>query len=123
MPYIKKNNDRRTRLRKGEPAQNAGELNYQIFYYVKHQLENKDKIDSLIIQDDVDQFLGSKPNYQRYNDMTGCLVRCFLEIQRRLGIWTNIFFRDSILGKILYSYNDEIAKYEDKKIIENGDVE
>ena len=62
-------------------------------------------------------FLGEKPNYQRYNDMTGCLIRCARELNRRLKINANI------LMKVMFSYDDEIAKYEDKKIIENGDVE
>ena len=36
MPYIKANDGRREALRNGEPALSAGELNYQIFYYIKH---------------------------------------------------------------------------------------
>ena len=113
MPYISKDNDRRERLRNGEPALIAGELNYQIFYYVKHT----NKIDRLIIKDFVDQFLGKKPNYQKYNDMTGCLVRCYAEIERRLDI------QAEVLLDIAQSYDDEIAKYEDTKIVQNGDVE
>jgi hypothetical protein len=114
MPYISVKDDRREKLRKGESALIAGELNYQIFYYVKH---NSDKIDKLIIEDFIEQFLGEKPNYQRYNDMTGALIRCYAEIEKRLNIDAEI------LLDILASYNDEIAQYEDKKIIENGDVE
>jgi len=71
-----------------------------------------------IIEDFVDQFLGAKPNYQRYNDMTGCLIRCYKEIERRLNINYKAEFEC-----LMESYDDEIAKYEDKKIIENGDVE
>lgn len=40
-----------------------------------------------------------KINYQRFNDILGALTGCQLEIYRRL-----------------------VAEYEDKKIIENGDV-
>ena len=112
MPYIKSDNDRRRKLRKGEPALTAGELNYQIFYYVKynpHILYQE-------IKKYVDNFLGLKPNYQKYNDMTGCLVRCAREIKRRLGSGGYV-----LIG-IMDSYDDEIAKYEDKKIHENGDV-
>jgi hypothetical protein len=114
MPYISANDDRREKLRNGESALTAGELNYQIFYYVKH---NKLK-DGWHLKELVNQFLGEKPNYQKYNDMTGCLVRCYKEIKRRkVSHYTNI------LLEVMDSYDDEIAKYEDKKIEENGDVE
>ena len=121
MPYIKANDDRREKLRNGESALTAGELNYQIFYTIKHFNENFKGLSGYsqyaIIYTFVKQFLGEKPNYQRYNDMTGALIRCYIEIQRRLGL--NL---DAILD-ICASYNDEIAQYEDKKILENGDVE
>jgi len=119
MPYISSQDNRREKLRNGEPALTAGELNYQIFYYVKHQA--KDSLLServyYVILGFVKQFLGDKPNYQRYNDMTGALIRCYVEIKRRLDIEVDI------LLKIIESYDDEIARYEDKKILENGDVE
>jgi hypothetical protein len=114
MPYIKSDDYRREKLRNGEPALTAGELNYQIFYHVKHNIQ---EIEYNIICCFVEQFLGKKPNYQRYNDMTGALVRCYLEIERRLDC------RIGELLTIMHSYDDEIAKYEDTKIIENGDVE
>lgn len=113
MPYISKNNDRREKLRKGEPALNAGELNYQIFYYVKN--EKKPLCEK--VKKFVDRFLGKKPNYQRYNDMTGVMTRCSKELYRRLGL------DEPTLIDIMNSYDDEIAKYEDKKCSENGDVE
>jgi hypothetical protein len=112
MPYIKADDGRRKALRNGEPALTAGELNYQIFWHVKH----KDCSENLI-RCFVEQFLGEKRNYQKYNDMTGALVRCYREIERRLKL--NCGF----LLEIVDSYDDEIAKYEDKKIEENGDVE
>ena len=120
MPYIKSNDSRREKLRNGEPALTAGELNYQIFYYVKHHACHLDierakrEIDRFVIK-----FLGDKPNYQKYNDMTGALLRCDREIKRRL----KIKFVPSILINIMNSYDDEIAKYEDLKCIQNGDVE
>jgi hypothetical protein len=105
-------------LRNGEPALTAGELNYQIFYYVKHQELKHTSMDlTNKIELCVKQFLGEKPNYQKYNDMTGALVRCVKEIVRRLKI--DVKF----LLIIMQSYDDEIAKYEDIKILENGDVE
>ena len=82
MPYISAKDDRREKLRNGEPALTAGELNYQCFYFIKH---NQGIINIKLIEGFVINFLGDKPNYQRYND--------------------------------------EIAKYEDTKIIENQDVE
>jgi hypothetical protein len=113
MPYIESKTDRRQKLRNGEPALIAGELNYQIFYYIKHNTF----VDKNRIIDFVEQFLGDKPNYQRYNDMTGALVRCSREIIRRLS-------KDgSVLIDIMNSYDEEIDKYENKKILENGDVE
>jgi hypothetical protein len=121
MPYIKSNDDRREALRKGEPALIAGELNYQIFYYVKHfneifpLLNNDAKY--AIIYSFIEEFLGKSPNYQKYNDMTGALIRCAKEIKRRLNLDA------SFLNRLMESYDDEIAKYEDIKIQENGDVE
>jgi len=112
MPYIDSKTDRREKLRCGESALIAGELNYQIFYYVKHGGFDKE-----IIRFFVKRFLGDKPNYQRYNDMTGALVRCAKEINRRLKLNANF------LLDVMESYNDEIAKYEDEKIISNSDVE
>jgi len=112
MPYIKADDGRREALRNGEPALTAGELNYQIFYLIKHCAY----IDWILILKYVNNFLEDKPNYQKYNDMTGVLIRCEKEIKRRLN-------REVDLQMIMEKYDDEIAKYEDKKIIENGDVE
>jgi hypothetical protein len=120
MPYISSEGDRRKALRNGEPALIAGELNYQIFYYIKHYDEFPDLADVNMKRDIkkfVDNFLGEKPNYQRYNDMTGALIRCARELKRRLNI--NAY----CIIEIMDSYDDEIAKYEDTKIKSNGDVE
>jgi len=114
MPYISAKDDRRLKLRNGEPALSAGELNYQIFYYVKHNNAGTCRSE---IQGFVEQFLGAKPNYQRYNDMTGALIRCYKEIERRL------LRRGTLLMDIMESYDEQIAIYEDLKIKENGDVE
>lgn len=113
MPYIKSNDGRRKKLRQYDNALNAGELNYQIFYYWKHASYGVSKT---TIELFVRNFLGKTPNYQKYNDMTGCLVRCAKEIQRRLK-------QDaSLLIEIMESYDKEIDKYEDEKIKQNGDV-
>ena len=119
MPYIKSGDGRREKLRKGEPALNAGELNYQIFYYTKHQVVKSLHTERVYytIKAFVKQFLGLKPNYQSYNDMTGCLIRCMKEIERRLGIDA------PFLMDIMNSYDNEITNYENLKIIENEDVE
>jgi hypothetical protein len=118
MPYIKSTDNRRQLLRNGEPALLAGELNYQIYYYIKHNYNN---FDESIIKKFVDQFLGKTPNYQKYNDVTGVLIRCGKEIERRLGDPT--YYIQGTLISIMESYDDEIAKYEDIKIKENSDVE
>jgi len=119
MPYINSKDNRREALRNGERALNAGELNFQIFYHVKHmdwetlgerEAEN-------IIKKFVKQFLGDKPNYQKYNDISGVMIRCYKEIARRLGI------KYVVLYDILFSYDEEINDYENLKIIENSDVE
>ena len=96
MPYIKSGDGRREALQKGEPALTAGELNYQIFYYVKHADSFFPK-DIETIKIFIKQFLGEKPNYQRYNDMTGALVRCSKEIERRIeGINSHYYPRELI---------------------------
>jgi len=118
MPYIKSGDGRREALQRGEPALLAGELNYQIFYYVKHLPKYHYSIDvEGQIKQYVKQFLGEKPNYQKYNDFVGALINCWIEIKRRLGIEADV------LLLIIESYSEEIAKYEDEKIISNGDVE
>lgn len=119
MPYIKADDGRREALRNGEPALTAGELNYQIFYYVKHNRLRADFCRKTI-ERFVKQFLGEKPNYQRYNDMTGALVRCEREIDRRLD--DNCMAR-VVIQLIMDSYDDEIVKYETLKCFQNGDVE
>ena len=117
MPYINAEDNRREKLRNGEPASIAGELNYQIFYYTKYYYKKSYDYKSDILQL-VEAFLRPKVCYQRYNDLTGCLLLCAKEIKRRLKIDVEKTFK-----KIIDSYDDEIAKYEDKKIKENGDVE
>jgi len=118
MPYIKANDGRREALQKGDIALNAGELNYQMFYYVKHNLAVKNNVLYEQIKTYVDNFLGYNPNYQRYNDMTGCLVRCSKEIVRRLSI----AIPAQILLNVMENYDEKIADYEDDKIAQNGDV-
>lgn len=118
MPYISAKDERRKLLRDGEPALTAGELNYQIFYYIKHYYDkDSTKVQKIIITDFIIQFLNDEPNYQKYNDITGCLIRCYKEVKRRLKLEVHL------LIKIMESYDNEIAIYEDKKIGENGDVE
>jgi hypothetical protein len=126
MPYISKNDGRREALRNGDTAKTAGELNYQMFYFIKlHYLlideKNSDFIKKVIkklVDKLVDNFLTEKPNYQKYNDMTGALIRCAKEIERRLN-----YIVIDLFTQIINEYDDEIAKYEDLKIVENGDVE
>jgi len=120
MPYINIKDGRREALRNLEPALTAGELNYQIFYYLKHNYYNiwPDELKHKI-KEFVDIYLGEKPNYQKYNDITGALYRCAKEIERRLNLADSTL----ILMDVLNSYDKEINKYEDKKIEENGDVE
>ena len=114
MPYIKDENNRREELRVGIPANVAGELNFQIFAHVKY-----DKFDRKTVEIYVKNFLGENPNYQRYNDMTGALARCCVEIERR---FENKEEEINQIVEICMSYDEEIAQYEDKKIKENGDV-
>ena len=84
MPYIKK--ERREVLSTAieysvlDAINGPGELNYLI---------------TIFVQD----FLGDKPNYERFNAAIGALESAKLELYRRM-----------------------IAPYEDTKIKENGDV-
>ena len=112
MPYIKRDDGRREALQNGDPALSAGELNYQMFYHIKHEIAT---IANLYVF--VKQFLGAKPNYQRYNDMTGALIRCAKEVERRLNK------KSYYLYQLMEYFDNEIAIYEDLKITENGDVE
>jgi len=120
MPYINATDGRRQALRNGDTALTAGELNYQIFYYIKHNGSkfyfNYDE-KGLVIKKFVDQFLSQGKNYQRYNDMTGVLIRCYIEIKRRLELTV-----DGLID-LAASYDDEINIYEDLKCKENGDIE
>jgi len=119
MPYIKKDERRDALIIKGAIAQNAGELNYQMFYVVKHFYHQlTDKTIKYMVKVLVADFLGNTPNYQKYNDMTGALIRCYKELNRRL----NIDVEDMFLS-IMESYDEEINAYEDTKIISNGDVD
>jgi len=120
MPYIKDENNRREELRKGAVAQNAGELNYQVFAHVKY-----DKFDKELVKKYVRNFLGETPNYQKYNDMTGALDRCCVEIIRRSKQDDNELLICPIVDEIIHilaTYDEEIGEYEDLKIKENGDV-
>jgi len=114
MPYINKDDGRREALRKGDRALLAGELNYQIFYHVKH---HQQKHAEALIRQFICNFVGQKPNYQKYNDLTGAVMCCYKEIKRRLK--TDADF----LLTILDNYDNEIALYENTKIESNGDVE
>ena len=120
MSYISAKDGRRKALREGDTALIAGELNYQIFYFVKHS-RNAGKINREgIIQHFVTQFIGKKPNYQKWNDLTGCLFCCSKEIKRRIQPIDEQALK--IIAEILASYDKRIAIYEDEKIISNGDV-
>ncbi|MHA1844457.1 MAG: DUF6899 family protein [Candidatus Helarchaeota archaeon] len=117
MPYINSQNDRRKKLREGDIARNAGELNFQMFAYIKECLVYKKKIDSNVIYQYAVNFIGENPNYQKYNDLTGAFVRCYKEIKRRLDYNVKEMFCET-----LDLFDKEIADYEDLKISSNGDV-
>jgi hypothetical protein len=112
MPYIKDENSRRKELVLGVPAQTAGELNYQIFQYIKYNLS----VNLDIIRQYMRKFVGKTPNYQRYNDLSGCIICCYREVYRRLNLDASYLF------DLLDEYNKEIDNYEDKKRDENGEV-
>ena len=118
MPYISSKNDRRQKLQEGDDAQSAGELNYQIFHFIKHNHNLSVDCIHRQVKEFVEKFLKLHYNYQGFNDITGCLIRCAKEIERRLKIDIECLFVD-----ILNSYDNEINEYEDVKIKENSDVE
>jgi len=111
MPYIKIQD--REEINGGRFPITAGELNYKIFSYYK---ACGDRYEKTRILKYVSEFLGETPNYQRYNDMVGCLTLCYKEIKRRT--LTEVPF----LLEIIDMYDREIANYENIKIVENGDV-
>jgi len=113
MPYIKSDDGRREKLKLGARAENAGELNFQLFAYLREvgEMYNIVKMVSY-----VNEFLGLSPNYQRYNDMVGCLTCCQKELFRRTD------FTCLVLTEIRDMYDQQIADYEDLKIKLNGDV-
>ena len=118
MPYIESKTNRRALLMAEDPAESAGELNYQIFFYIKHFYKKDNPLElKSLIEAFVKQFLGDKPSYQRYNDMSGALILCRKEIKRRLDLDI------SFLLDIINSYDEEIANYETLKCEINGDVE
>lgn len=121
MPYISKKDGRRKALREGDTALIAGELNYQIFHFVIHSV-NAGKLNrEWIIRHFVTQFIGQKPNYERWNAMTGCLIRCWKEIKRRVKPID--LEAIEIIKEVCDSYDERIDIYEDEKIEQNGDVE
>jgi hypothetical protein len=117
MPYINSKDGRREALAEGDTARTAGELNFQLFHYIKYSKTYNYPIMRDYIKEKVDNFLGESPNYQRWNDMTGCLIRCKKEIHRRLGV--DVYW----MNDLMESYDQTINEYEDLKISENGDVE
>lgn len=118
MPYIKDTNNRRKELRDGAIALTAGELNYQIFTYIKYgTLVNVEaKIWAFAFSYLHNGNESGNANYQKYNDMAGVMVLCTKELKRRLNLETK-----SLLN-VLDKFDKEIFIYEDDKIIENGDV-
>jgi len=105
MPYIKNINCRREELGRYAVAETPAELNFQIFKSVLDALPTA-AIDNLRILKYVQNFIGDTPNYQKYNDMAGCLILCYREIKRRLN------FDYDFLLTIIDMYNVEIANYE-----------
>lgn len=65
MPYIPDKN-RRSELKEGRPAENAGELNYILTIIVRNYFEDN----------------GGR--YQQINDVVGALEGCKLEFTRRI---------------------------------------
>ena len=77
MPYIKQEDRNLTNI---FSPRTSGELNFAFTEIILN-------------------FLGSTPNYQKFNDVLGALEGAKLELYRR-----------------------RISDYEDRKIVENGDV-
>lgn len=119
-PYIKSNDGRRDKLVLGAIPKNAGELNFTIFHFFKYNVKNLGVDYShakTYVYYFVEKYLGKERNYQKYNDITGVLIRCAREIERRLNLNVAELFMD-----ILNSYDEEINDYENLKIKSNGDV-
>ena len=115
MPYLE-NKTRREMLNNGDIPKNAAELNYKIFRYIKICRDQRVEYDTLIILTYVREFVGDTPNYQKYNDLIGCLVCCYKEILRRFAL------KIRFLLEVIDIYQMSIEKYEIKKLRDNGDV-
>jgi hypothetical protein len=118
MPYIA-DFERRKALDNGDTALNAGELNYQISRRVlnKSAMCHSDKADIIYF---IKRFLGSTPNYQKWNDVVGVLVCSSEELFRRELIDEEMF--SAYYKLIAQLYDCCISPYEDKKCSENGDI-
>jgi len=124
MPYIKDENNRREELKNGAKAEVAGELNCQIFVYLRSLIEERSdntciwnsSPDRVKLLNYVQNFLGKNPRYQDYNNMVGALLLCTKEFKRRFGL------KITELTNIIDMYDVEIGKYENLKITQNGDV-
>lgn len=65
-------------------------------------------------------FSGSPPSYFKYNRAMGMLACCHKEFRRRYT--TKAILATLFLEKCAISLYEEIGEYENKKIVENGDV-
>lgn len=138
MPYLKKED--RERLEKDSTSKTGGDMNYQINLILFHTFKNwnSEKIIMLgkrnnlkfpakevakILNDYLDD---TTIQYSRINDCMGALINGILEFIRRNPCNMSTMMLETLV-KIMYDfaalwYMRNAAKYEEDKMIENGDV-
>lgn len=111
IPYIKQEDRHQIDVHRRPPL-NAGELNY-----VFCRAARLTKTTQFFYDVCVNYLTNTRFDYQHMNDVVGALVGAYDELIRRFNIRYNVL----ITTKEAFQRN-VVAHYEDKKIIENGDL-
>lgn len=120
MPYIKI--DRRMALAAGAEPECAGELNYVLTCILLADQVNRG-LGNLDIVKRIAAYQRTKGVcYQTFNDILGALEGCRFEFKRRLSLSEDDQRLTHLSRTAAIFYGEVVAKYEDKKCAENGDV-
>ena len=113
MPYITQ--ERRDALDTEPVAEDAGELNYLFTQALKRGPDR-----AFMIAEAMDAYVEQwGESYHVYNDILGALFGASLERTRRTGDLEHMPMMSFLISEF---YNLQVARYEDEKIAENGDV-
>jgi hypothetical protein len=121
MPYIKQQARIEFSLDQNRWAQNPGELNYNFTMAVA--LYGPGSTADIIIREFIMHYLEDNgKSYQTINDVAGATYCACMEMERR-GVENYKEINYFMAGILNDFYHLLAASYEDKKIIENGDLE